>query len=546
MNPPMKLTLLLASASLTACVLGSTVEPPPAAKSIGDYDISTIPLDASLIVRSATYMPSGKVLVSYAKDAGADRRLLSLAVMNDDGTQWHPFFSQQIPERKLDNGIREMVFPDNQRIFLGDFVIECATSLDRCENPQLVPVTYPSAVAGGPAISHRWSEIIVAPDNRHIAWTTLLANYSAMVFTGALQRQGDSYVIVSPQIVSTIDPFEPDPAHADGVLPKPVRGGEVKQFVHGGTALSLVGAGRRDVPDSVVQDLITGQLQAITDTPGYTETTIFSPDERLGITMSTRFSAKTDPAILGLLPRPYPDSLNMGLSMFAYTYAVTGVRRARQGNIGPALIDIAASKSQDNYLGIDLSADADWVYRSPMSWSPDGSKAMWLEGRRDGGSKRIRIVHLRDYKPAAAVVAQPIPDQVSYATSDLSVVKQYASDSHEIDVKVYGRHSGYIKYRRTAKGAIEKTYVDFSDNGDEIYSGSEQLQANPGGRSTYTAKIKLVGSKPGAMDLKITFGPLGGALPAEIVFDADPSGKPLTQGYAEYDGRRIDVGSLLP
>ena len=123
----------------------------------------------------------------------------------------------------------------------------------------------------------------------------------------------------------------------------------MKQFVHGGSGISVAGAVRRDVPDSVVLHLADGSVEAITDAPGYDETTIFSPDERLGITMTTRFS-KADPAILGLVPRPFPDSLNMGLSMFAYTYAVTGVRLARQGNVGPALIDVAASKNQPGYL----------------------------------------------------------------------------------------------------------------------------------------------------------------------------------------------------
>src|SRR3546814_14758774 len=71
------------------------------------------------------------------------------------------------------------------------------------------------------------------------------------------------------------------------------------------------------------------------------------------------------------------------------------------------------------------------------------------------------------------------------------------------------------------------------------------MQANPRGRSTYTAQIKLAGSTPGAMDLKMTFGPLGGKLPAQIVFTADEAGTPLTHGYAEYDGRRIDVRTLV-
>ena len=73
----------------------------------------------------------------------------------------------------------------------------------------------------------------------------------------------------------------------------------MKQFVRGGTAISLVGSGRRATADSIVEDFVTGEVTAITNTPGYNETTIFSPDERLGIVMTPRFSPKTDFAIFG-------------------------------------------------------------------------------------------------------------------------------------------------------------------------------------------------------------------------------------------------------
>lgn len=533
-------------AALASCAHWPSGAATPADALIGRYAISTMPVRDGITVHSASFTPSGKVLLSYAENGGQDRRELKLATINDDGTDMHTFFSEKVPDREKSNGIRLMVFPDNKRIFLGDFVIECVTVLEACEKPTLLPVQYPAEVAGGDDIVNRWSEVIVAPDNRHIAWTTLLANYSAMMFTGELQKAGSTYKIIDTQIVSSLNPFDPDPAHADGVLPTPVRNGEVKQFVHGGTALSVVGAVGRDVPDSVVQDLVTGRKRAITDTPGYTETTIFSPDERLGLTMSTRFSKMTDPAILGLMPRPYPDSLNMGLSMFAYTYAVTGVRRGRQGNIGPALIDIAASESTEGYRGIDLNTEEDWVYHSPMSWHPDGKKAMWIEGRRNAGNRRVQIVTLPDYRPAAPVAAQPTPDPVPYASTDLSAVGKFATANQDIDVKVYGHKSGYIRYRRTPEGETEKTYVDFSDDGEEVYSGSEKMDANPRGRSTYTAKIKLVGPRSGAMDLKMTFGPLGGELPARLIFSPDEAGEPLTRGDAEYDGRRIDVNSLVP
>lgn len=513
--------------------------------SFGRVEISTIPFDhPGLTLRSATYTPSGKVLVSYASAADADSRAVKLATMDDDGKNLRPFFAQKLPARAKDNGLRYMVFADNRRIFTGDFIIECASRLETCTDPALYPVDYPPEVAGGEHVAHRWSEIIVAPDNRHIAWTTLLANYSALVFVGELQKDGARYRIVHPTIVSTLDPFEKDPNHPDGVLPQPVRGGEVKQFVHGGTAISLVGAVTRDLPDSVVQQLATGAKEAVTDTPGYTETTIFSPDERLGVTMTTRFSKPTDLAILGLMPRPYPDSLNMGLSMLAYTYSVTGVRAARNGNVGPALIDIEASKTQDGYLGANLNTQDEWVFRSPMSWSPDSTKALWLEGRRGGPERRMQLVRLPDYRPAPPVPAATTPDAVAYGTSDLSVVKSYARASGDIAVKVYGRKSGYIAYRRTPAGLIEKTYADFSDDGRSVYSGTEKLEADPQGRSTYTAKLKLSGPRPGVMDLKMTFGPLGGELPAQLIFDRDPAGAPLTRGYVEYAGRRLNADTL--
>jgi hypothetical protein len=544
------LLLGLLVGSTVACTTGNVHVTPGDDSPIGRVEVSTLPVDPALRLRTATYTPSGKVLIAYNKGATDDRRYLNLAVMDDDGTDMYPFFSQRIPDREKDNGIRFMVFPDNQRIFLGDFIIECVPDLDTCKQSTLLPVEYPSEIASGDTVSHRWSEMIIAPDNEHIAWTTLLANYSAVVFTGKLAKDGSSYTIVNPRIISTLDAFTADPQHPDGVLPNPVRNGEVKQFVEGGSAISMVGAKRRDTADSVVQHLPGGDIEQITNTPGYNETTIFSPDERLGITMSTRFSDTTDMAILGLIPRPYPASLNMGLNMHTYTYSVVGVRQSRSGNIGPALIDIEHSKTDPDYRGINLNTEDEWVYHSPMSWHPDGKRAMWLEGqrgesRREGGSLRAQLVHLLDYQPGPTVVAGITPDDIPYAITDLSVIGDFLRQGKAVDVKVYGRASGYIEYRRNATGLIEKNYADFSDDGEAVFSGSEKIQINPGGFSTYTADVTLSGPNPGVMDLKITFGPLQDALPARLVFSADEDGKPLTYGYTEFAGQRLDIKALV-
>lgn len=516
----------------------------------GRYEIYTVPFDPNLVVRSATYTPSGKVLVSYAKDASQPRRQIDLATMDDDGRNMRPFFSQVLPERPKDNGIRFMVFADNKRIFLGDFVVECKTRLETCKDPALLPIEYPAEVADGDHISHRWSEMIIAPDNRHVSWTALLSNYSAVVFTGELERTGAGYRISNTRIVSTMDPFTKDPQHADGVIPQTVRGGEVKQFVHGGTAISLAGARNRDLADSTVLHLQNGDVEAITDTPGYDETTIFSPDERLGVVMSSRFSPGTDLAVLSLMPRPYPAALNMGLNSLAYNYSVSGVRQQRSGNVGPALIAIAPSKTGEGYLGVNLNTDDEWVFGSPMSWHPSSTKAMWMEGRRGarGSSpRRIQVVRLLDYRPGKAEASKATPDNMGYAQSDLSVVREYASKAHDIDVKVYGRRSGYITYRRTPAGIIEKSYMGFSDDGVQVYSGRETMLNNPRGNSTYVADVTLTGPHPGTTKLKITFGPATDFYnPTKIVFTPDESGVPLSAGYAEYGGKRLEVSSLIP
>lgn len=515
---------------------------------IGRVEILTVPLGPAVRLRSATYTPSGKVLIAYYPDASENIRQLSLAVMDDDGENLRTFFSQLIPERDKDNGLRFMVFPDNRRIFLGDFVLECAPDIDSCDRSALLPVQYPAEVAGGDHISHRWSEIITAPDNEHIAWTTLFSNYSAAVFTGKLEKGARAYTIGSTRIVSTMEPFQPDPHHTDGVIPNPVRNGEVKQFVNGGAGISMVGASESDLADSVVQDLHSGNITQVTRNPGYDETTIFSPDERLGIVMTSRFSEATDLKILGLMPKPYPASLNLGLNMHAYTYAVTGVRKVRGGNIGPALIDIEASSTREDYPGINLHTQEEWVFRSPMSWHPSGQKVMWMEEPRGAsrleGKRRIQVARLLDYQPGPQVATGVTPDDMPYAATDLSMIQGLLQRSRDVDVKVYGKHSGYIHYRRDASGTIEKIYIDFSDDGQNVYNGSETNRLNPRSNSTYTARVTLSGPEPGVMDLQVTFGPLRGELPSRLIFDPDESGTPLSRGYTEYGGQRLEVRAL--
>lgn len=539
------LAVLAATLCAAAIPLVVAAGPRVPAVQLAQPAVRTLPLPDGISVESATYTPSGSVLLAFRESGTKDPRDITLATVNDNGTGLRRFFSKKVPERAKDLGLRYMVFADNKRLFTGDFVIECREAFERCSDPALLPVRFPAEVAEGTHIAHRWTEIVVAPDNRHVAWTTLLSDYSAVNLIGELERRGDGYTIVKARILSTLDPFRPDPAHPGGVLPQLLRGGEVKQFVHGGTALSFAGGIKSILANSTVLQLASGTTEAVTDTPGYTETTIFSPDERLGITMTTRFSPSTDLAVLGLVPRPYPATLNMGLNMFAYTYGVTGVRKSRPGNVGPALIDIQASKTLPGYVGTNLNTSPNWVFYSPMSWHPTSKKALWVEGLRGADNKRVQIAPLIGYRPGPVVRPKAMPDAAAYARSDLSVIPSLVGRSQNIDARVYGRASGHVTYRRTPT-LIEKVYTDFSDDGRAVWSGRETTKVNPAGNSSYVANFVLSGAAAGKMDLVVTFGPLGGLSPARMIFEPDADGLRQTRGFAEYQGKRLTVSQLVP
>lgn len=521
----------------------SDPEPDSEFLEIGRVEVSTLPVPEGVNPRSAAFTDSGKLVLRYSDEDGGGK----LATINVDGSEFRPFYEGGAGDG--DN----LLFADGKRIHQGTTIVECTKVFEECDDANVVPIKYPDTIDDDPRVIGLAQEAIIAPDNKTQAWMTLLADYSAIVLTGTLEREADRYVLVDSRIITTVEPFSPDPDHAGAVLvAQPYLNGEVKQFVHGGEGVSVVGGKELVTADSTVIRLATGELDQITHTPGYDETTIFSPDERLGMVMTTRFSSATDLGILGLMPRPYPVSLNMNLNRYMYTHGVSGVRGAREGNIGPALIDIERSKTEPGYLGENLAKDEDWVYRSPMEWSHDSKMAAWPELSQSGEGTRIRIVKLPEYQPGEPVATVDTPTMPG-STTDLDKVFDLQDMQADIDVIVYGKHSGYLTFKQQKPNRLESThekrYFDFSDDGDSVFNGVEIMNANLVGNSVYTADVTLTGPTPGEMKLQTTFGPLGGPAlgedePARLIFEEDASGQPQTRGYVDYDGQRLTFEGL--
>ncbi|CAN7386903.1 hypothetical protein LJR153_002399 [Paenibacillus sp. LjRoot153] len=514
---------------------------------IGRVDVSSVTLPDDVKLDCGTYTYAGKVLISYKTEKDLHTTdFYNLAVLNDDGTDLRVIFSGVIPKLPKANGIRYMPFQDNNRVLLGDYVLECSPNIDTCTDARLIPIEYPSSLVDNPSISHHWSEIIIAPDNKHMSWTILGASSGAAAI-GVLTRKTDTYVLENVQLISTISGFENDPNNPGFIIPNPLRGGEVKQFVQGGNAISTVAGKLNSTTDSIVQDLTTEKLTQITHTPGYDETTIFSPDERLGMVMSSRFSQKTDPAIFGLMPRPNGLNTMAGMMWSLYMYAIAGVRSFREGNIGPALIDIDRSMNEPGYKGIQLTTDENWVYCSPMSWHPDGKRAMWPEMLRGSGGSQMRLqtVKLLDYEPQAPVPIVTTTDNIPYGIKDLSVLD---AAKPNVEGKIAGKNTGHIIFTRNSSGnsgTNESQYVNFSDDGVNFYNGYEKTYFSFSEENRYEANLQLTGSKQGDMKLRATFSAVFGPTPVKLLFDTDVDGKPKSYGYASYDGITLNIADLL-
>ncbi len=494
---------------------------------IGRVFISTIPMPSTVaLVDCATYTYSGKVLVTYktANDINTTD-FWNIAVCNDDGTCFKNIFSGVITPNAKANGIRYMPFQDNKRVLLGDYVLECTPDIDCCKNATLVPIVYPAVIDTDARIGKRWSEVIIAPDNKHMAWSVLTPTWSLGQFIGVLSRQTNSYVLENVQF-----------------LKSPGSAGEVKQFVKGGNAISSIGAEAFVTTDSVIQDLAAANITQITYTPGYDETTILSPDEHLGITMTTRFSTNTDPAIIGIMPRP--SYIALGLSGCLYSYSVTGVRDGRSGNVGPALININRSMNVAGYKGISLNTDENWAYYSPMSWHPSGKRAIWMEGLKGSSpvTKRMQKVTLLDYIPSKPVPIVTTTEKIPYGTSDLN--QFYSSVSGVALWQIAGKSSGYVILSYT--GTMEAQYINYSDDGVNFYNGYEKSSINFTGESSYEANLQLTGPIPGIMNLRATFGPIFGVKPAcPLLFDIGADGQCKSYGYATYNGVTLYINDLI-
>ena len=492
--------------------------------------LSNIPLPEDIQIDDGHYMFDGNIFICYKRST---TNFTYFGVISDEGKNFKELYGEEFIVTDKANGIRLIPFRDNKRIYLGDFVFECndtTKTISECEKGVLIQVNYPDIVVKNPNTYKTWSEMVVAPDMVHVAWTSLNSACGAVNFLGKFQRTENSYEIVDCKIISTINFVEKDPSDESKLITKKIRGGEIKQFIEGGNALTLVGTQPDEFVKSVYQSLKENNTYTYSHEAGYDETSILSPDEKLGITMSTRFSPKTNMAIFGLMPRPHCSLVLAKIVESVYTYAVTNVRKYRNGNVGPVLFNKEKSINDPNYHGIDLhDIEEKFVFCSPISWHPSNMKAIWPEVERGTSNRRLRKLELSNYTPSAYPKIENTTDDVPYAL-DMSEMNNIRFES-ETNGTIIGKNSGKIVYYNSGFSqegqTLKLTYVNYSDDGKKFYNGEEEFIGNRTSKNVYKSNVILSGSESGTNNFTITFRNTSDLIKEE------------TEGYASYGGKTI-------
>ena len=500
--------------------------PLPSISSFKPTSINTVKLPDNIRnIFHAIYSKNGNILLGYKKENDNNTYI---GVMDEDGTNLKKLWGGEWKDYYKSNGIRLMPFDDNKKILTGDYILECLPNIDECEKSELLPVIYPNEAVNMPGVYFVWSEIVVSPDE-HIAWSTLSSIYENVNFLAKLQRNEKNYTLTNIQIISTLGLIEYEDEKKNIFKKTPIRGGEIKQFINGGEALTLAGAGNSALAKSVFQNLVGEENYPLTNFPGYEETTIISPDGKLGIVMTTRFSPKTSSEILGFLTRPLSVYTVSKMNRYAYMYGVAKVRSSREGNIGPAVINITESLSNESHMGYDLHDDG-WIFVSPMSWHPNSKKAMFSEINRKSQEIRIRIVYFDDYIPSKIVENKKTPDSISYA-------KKLEDLKEPLKTTINGYFEGKqgIMIFNKTENISRSEYKNYSEDGKTFFNGyeeSEYIQNQFVGR--LTSNVTMSGEKKGRMILSIYMNYLG-----DIIYEQN--GKKISYGFVEYNGKNLTI-----
>ena len=503
-----------------------------------EYEISTVKIPSDILLYFAHYLPNGDIFLIYFNNTKYPNNTC-FGTISDNGENFNEILCVNYTDAYKSNGKRGLPFSDNKKVLIGDYILECTEELSKCKDGKLILIEYPTQLVNRSTIMCLWSEPIISPDDKYLAWTSLDTQFQSMNLIAKIIRSETTYKLEDIKCISS-NMFDGYNKETKILTPGLIRGGELKQFVDGGNAITEAGAVDYGLVRSIYQNLNNESIYPLSYVPGYDETTIISPDEKLGITMSTRFSDNTNLAIIGLLPIPHSIYATSRIIQNAYSFSIEHVRNEKNNNgtIGPVLIEINKSVNDKNYVGQNLHVENGWNFCSPISWHQSSKKGIFLEieKMRDDGKeqeRRIRLVNLKNYEPAEIKKEKKTPENIPYAISMEEALNKETPLT--LDGKIEGKNGEIIFDMNPLN--IKLTYNNYSEDNLTFYNGNILYNMEYStGENSYQVNVTMTGKETGNSDFRLTFDST-----SHLLYDMGTDLKPKTYGYSTYGDKKIDV-----
>ncbi|KAG8165534.1 hypothetical protein KVR01_004086 [Diaporthe batatas] len=435
------------------------------------------------------------------------------------------------PERDYPHVLRS-----GTKALWGHNILDCDGELlesDACtpDKTHIYPIHWPTATDGsGKGGSPR--ELRLHPDDTHMGWSSFTADGGQFAYYGRLEFNAEPtsgeplaprYDLVDVNLL--VDPTRFQPYTVNGtelsIREDTINVGELRGFSGNGDEITYIGNPREsDNIDLFAVHLRTGAVRRITSHPEYADPMAFSADNEWFVAMDTRGSNR-QMWMAGM--RGIPPVADLVTVTAAASTRNNGARRFFQ----PILIDRHGDRG--DYFGQQVNAagdgsngavnDRNWNGRADPALSLDSSKITYWqalvvspacgganplpcpESTAQGGREyRVMLARRTDRGPTEPAPVFEAGDEIPWATPfppGSTVPDQFTLA--EGNYTLQGRVSGSADVSVTASlskvsgvGSVSVNYTDFSDDGDHIIDGHEDVSLNIDPSNPWTNEVNWV------------------------------------------------------
>ncbi|KAH8649681.1 hypothetical protein BGZ60DRAFT_422097 [Tricladium varicosporioides] len=485
-------------------------------------------------LQSGSFLPDGKHVLASLNFAGGHVSSIytgpQLIIVKTDGSTFPNGDSWKcltcgIPQTQQVGRSSTMDYPqafaDGTRVLFGTNILDCGSyqlSTEDCtpQRSHIFPIRW-NINADGSGESGVMRELRRHPDDLHIGFSAMSFSQAGISQFGYFARLqfnpnpttglplSPRYDLVS--VITLFNPEGPHPISVEGskftINPQAITVGELRGFSGRGKEVIYIGYPAESCNiDVFAADLTTGTVRRLTSHPEYVDPIDVSSDDQWSVVMDTRGSGRQ--MFLSAM-RGVPPIIDLVITAVVASVRNNGQRRFFQ----PWLIDRYGDRG--DYFGQRINAggdgkpgsvnDAQWNGMADPKWSLDGTSIVYWQQlthfpacggnnplpcpkstAQGGAIDRLMLAKRTSREPVPWVPVAPVSDNVPWGVpyipgSAAPARKRIPPGNYTLSGKIQG--SASIELLPSSAGTVISTvavtYHNFSDDGENVISGSEEV-----------------------------------------------------------------------